>query len=418
MENQAIHDLLIGKKIIIYGAGRIGRRIFSSLNLRGYKIEFFWDRNAKIDDTIEGVPVFKNDPNSISFKERSKYIIFVTISAKEVSREMAGRLTRWGYTAIHDREIINSIIYRTCEIAVANGTFVFDLKTCHHCSVPKENNDSSCNIFEGYLGRSNTSGLAIAKVGLLVSNRCNLTCKGCNHLIDLKEPGDNLEFTPDELLGDLRRIVEVTDLINRVTVVGGEAFLHPKLYEIIERILELPRIGYVEIITSGTIKPRDPRLWELMANKRIIVQISGYGTEISEALGRNVEYFISELEKHAVSYDYMHSLQWFNFGDFSQRSYSREEHYNVYRTCCSVSNDIFKGKLWKCSRSAVGTHQGRLADYPNDYVDLRKYSGENLRRELNRFLDNEYPSACMQCNGASASVVIPAGVQMVRLRRS
>lgn len=420
-----ISDLL-GKRLIVYGAGRIGRQLLPALKSRSCKIEFFWDKywDTNNKEPIDGIPVLPPNPEAIPLDRRHEYCVIVTVTAKEVSHQMADNLTALGYNAIWDRGEINTLIYQTCKKAVADGAFVFDLKTCHTCPVPKENTGASCDIFDSHLVQSLAKGaggfeareekLIVPKLGLLIGNKCNLCCKGCNHLVDLYKPGDAVSLSTDDVLSDVNKIVEAVDLVNKIVVVGGEAFLHPNLCEILEKLLDLPKIGSVQIITNGSILPKDQNLLKLLSDKRVIVEISGYGSELPVRLGENVKNFEAELKKYGVSYYYMGTLQWYDFGDFSKRPYSPERHQEVYETCCSVSNDIWNGRLYKCSRSALATHLGHIPKYEGDYVDLRLYSGDDLRERLLKFFEHNRPQACLHCNGAS--VGMEAGVQVPRFQ--
>jgi hypothetical protein len=409
-------------KTIIYGAGRIGRQLFSALkNINGHEIQFFWDKywDAENREPIGGVPVRKPEPQSIPPEERGELSVFVTITAKDVSRQIGDELAYLGYKVVHDRETINQLIYDACESEVSKGSFEFNLRTCHACPVSKENDGASCNIFNDRLMKELAAGaddleqkrdrLVIPKLGVLIGNKCNLSCEGCNHLVDTYPQGGGAFLESESVLSDVSKIAKAADLIQKVVVVGGEAFLHPNLHSILTGLLAIPKVGFIEIITNGSIIPKDSRLFELMAHKRVMVEVSGYGG-LRERLAAQVGAFLSKLREHGVSHHFLNTLQWFDFGDFSLRNYSGEEHGKVYGTCCSVSNDIWDGKLYKCSRSAFGTHLGYLPVYPGDYLDLRSVPDEELRERLSRFFANSRPLACLHCNGAS--IVMEAGVQV------
>lgn len=420
MSKQDILKLLHGKKIIIYGAGKIGKRIFAALRQLGYEPEFFWDKNAALLEQAGPLPVHAPDLSSIPKAARGEYAVVVTIFARNISREIADSLAGNGYAyVLSDRESVNSIIYRACSEAAFKNEFQFDINICHMCPVPKETG-RDCDIFEAHLAgkiAKGVSGLAgkkdklvVPKLGILVSNKCNLTCKGCNHLRDMYKPGDSLDISAKDVLGDLGAIVEAVDMVNQVVLVGGEAFLHPELPGILEGILELPKIGIVQIITNGTARPRDPRLFDLMANKRVIVEISGYGDKIPAALQGNLKDFMGELTKHGVNYQYVKTLQWFDFGGFERRQYTEGQRQEVYSSCCFISNDLFNGKLHKCSRSVFSAHLKKIPDYPADHVDLRACPKGELRAQLARFFLNTAPQICAHCNGTSTSVM-EAGAQ-------
>jgi len=420
MEIQDFSELLNRKKIIIYGAGKIGKRVYQSLSPFGFKTTLFWDENADIIENLNKTPILKPDFHSIPFKHRNDYVIIITIFAENISYKISSKLSKTGYNnVICDRNIINSLIYQACKISVSNNNFIFDITACHIC--PIKDQFEGCDIFDNNVAIKLAKGvetfstdkekLIIPKLGILVSNRCNLSCEGCNHLRYMYESKDNIDLTPEEILEDLTKIVEVSDLISKVVIVGGEAFIHPKLYIILKKILELPKIGLVHIITNGTIIPKNSDLFKLISNKRIILEISNYSKNLSKKLQDNMKKFMLELDKYNVNYLCMNTLQWFDFGNFGKRFYSKEQHHNIYKTCCFVSNDLFKGKLFKCSRSAFGTLLGEIPNYTEDYVDIRNCPKEHLRNELINFLKNEYPEVCQHCNGTSTKT-IEAGIQL------
>ncbi|OHB02433.1 MAG: hypothetical protein A3A96_00985 [Candidatus Zambryskibacteria bacterium RIFCSPLOWO2_01_FULL_39_39] len=426
MKTNLVTDLIGSKKIIIYGAGRIGKQVLLALRPCGRTPEFFWDKNAAtIGASIDDVSIFEPNFDFIPQNLRNEYSVIITVAAKDVGRRIGNDLASLDYNVIYDRETINTFIYKTCEVAVADGTFVFNLETCRTCPVPTTDGQASCDIFNGYLvnlagGAESTQTkaekLIIPRLGLLIGNKCNLCCNGCNHLVDLYKPGEAQFLKTSDLLYDIARVSKEADLINKVVVVGGEAFLHPDLQEILRRLLDLPKIGFVQIITNGAVKPKDPSLFKLLGNERIIVEISGYGSELSARLSQSVQEFQAQLREYNVSHHYLGTLQWFDFGNFSKRPYSEAEHKRVYETCCSVSNDIWDGRLYKCSRSAIGTHLGHLPDFHGDYVDLRQHSGAELRQKLIQFFENKGPEACLHCNGASSTSVIEAGKQVPRFQ--
>lgn len=420
MEIQDFFHLLNGKKIIIYGAGKIGKRVYQSLLPFGFKTALFWDKNADMIENFDEIPILKPQVHSIPLEQRNDHVMIVTIFAESVSYEISNNLSKIGYNnIIYDRKIIDSLIYQACKKSISNNNSIFDITTCHIC--PVKDQKGGCDIFDDYLAKTIAKGvntfstteekLIIPKLGILVSNRCNLSCKGCNHLLYLRESKDTIDLTPEELLKDLTKIVEVSDLISKVVIVGGEAFLHRKLYMILEEILKLPKIGIIHIITNGTVKARNPDLFRLMSNKRIILEVSDYGKNLSKKLQDNMKNFMLELDKYNVNYLRMNTLQWFDFGGFSKRFYSKEQHHKIYETCCFVSNDLFKGRLHKCSRSVFGTLLGKIPDYPKDYVDIRNCPKEHSRNELINFLKNEYPGVCQHCNGTSTKTN-EAGIQI------
>ena len=173
----------------------------------------------------------------------------------------------------------------------------------------------------------------------------------------------------------------------------------------------MPRIGVLLIITNGTVVPRSERVFALMQNPRVIVEISGYGDNVPKHLRLKRNAFLEKLISLGINHRYVETLMWTDFGGFEARGYEEEQIRKIYKSCCFVSNDMFNGRLFKCSRSAYGTHIAKIPDYPTDYVNIRDGSRDALRQNLFHFFADEKPRACNHCNGAVAPSM-DAGVQV------
>jgi len=267
------------------------------------------------------------------------------------------------------------------------------------------------NLVTDKLNLDRQNALVIPSMGVLISTRCNLMCKGCNHLREYYKPSDNFDIEAARIFDYLGRVLDAVDFVYTLVIVGGESFLHKDFQNIIDRALRLPKIGIVQIITNGTVMPKNERIFELLSGPRVIVEISGYGDKIPKKLQENVKLFIAKMDKFNVNYRYTKQMQWFDFGDFEDRGYSKEELSRVYSSCICVSNDLFDGNLHKCSRSVFGTYLGKIPDFRSDYVDVRRTSKEDMRMKLAEFFGKKYAEVCRFCNGTSTAT-IEAGEQV------
>ncbi len=413
------------KKIIIYGAGKIGTRVFRFFSRFNIPVCFFWDAKAELIREVESSPVLEPDFERIAMEDRENYVVIVTIFSENICHIVHDRLNEAGFhNVISDRKFIDSLLYFECKKNVAENKFCFDLKTCYFCPVSKET-EKRCDIFDDYVRKHFVRGnqnvgygrkLIVPSMGVLISNRCTLTCKGCNHLREYYNPSDNVDIAAKQIGDDLHRIIEAVDLIFAVVIVGGEPFLHKDIEDIIGRVLDLPKIGIVHIISNGTVALKSDSVFERLSNPRVIVEISGYRDRIPKKLQNSVELFIAKLARYRINYRYTQQMQWFDFGGFEQRSYSEEDLRRVHSSCCFVSNDMFDGKLHKCSRSVFGNFLGKIPDFESDYVDIRRTAKEALRAKLEDFFGKKYAEVCRFCSGTSTET-IEAGQQIERRQK-
>jgi len=427
-QQTSIPDLsaLQGRQVIVYGAGKIGRRVRAALAWFGVPVAFFWDIRAEtIGAALDGTPVCKPDFGGLSEAERKHCVVVVTIFAENVAERIRADMEAMGYAhVVTDRGFITRLLHGECASRQAAGKFEFDLETCHICPVVSDTRNR-CDIFDNHvrqhfvhgLDEGNPIELVVPSAGVLVSNKCTLTCVGCNHLRDHYVASDNMDISAEQILSDLNKLVAAVDMVNKLVLVGGESLLHPEIEAILEGVMALPKVGVIHVITNGTVIPKSKRVFELLASPRVIVEISGYGSHIPVKFQRNVEKFIGKLRELGIHHRYSQTLQWFDFGGFEDRGYSQAELERVYDTCCFVSNDIFNGRMFKCSRSAYGTLIGKIPDYPEDYVDIRANSTAEVRRQVAAFLEKKWVKVCNHCNGASTHV-IEAGVQVKFVRKA
>jgi MoaA/NifB/PqqE/SkfB family radical SAM enzyme len=414
------------RRIILYGAGKIGQRVAAALRWFGHPAAFFWDRCADLlGNERDGMAVLPPDLSAIPFEERADCLVVVTVFSENVAEQIRQELLLTGYAnVLSDKAAIGGLLEAECASRLQAGRFEFRLMRCHICPVVSDVR-SRCEIFDRHIRDHFVRGVearlvpevVVPSVGVLISNKCTMTCEGCNHLRDHYASDDHRDLAPDQVIEDLRKLLSAVDLVNKLVLVGGEALLHPRVEEIIDRLLMLPKVGILQVITNGTVVPKSRRVFELLASPRIIVEISDYGDHVPEPLRPNVSRFIEQLENHRIQYRRIRTLQWFDFGGFEDRGYTEEEIRRVYRTCCFLSHDLFDGRLYKCSRSAYGTVIGKVPNYPSDYVDIRSLDRQSLRMRLVEFLSLEYVDACRHCNGASAALTMEAGKQIVVVKK-
>jgi hypothetical protein len=407
--------------VIVYGAGKIGKHVLAACRMFDVPVVDVWDIHADVIGAVHDYPVQKPRFDHHDQHVRDSVVVLVTIFSENGAEERRSVVSEKGYRNVCvDRSIINNLCFHYCSTEISRGQFKFDLKVCHTCPVQKDE-VSGCSIFDRHISNGqlpvvNSAAnppLVIRSMGVLISNQCNMTCVGCNHLRDHYRKSDNVDLETRSVLSDLARVVEAADFLKTVVLVGGEALLHPNVDQVIEGILSMPRIGVLLIITNGTVVPRSERVFALMQNPRVIVEVSGYGDNVPKHLRLKRGVFLEKLNSLGINHRYVETLMWTDFGGFEARGYNEEQIRKIYKSCCFVSNDMFNGRLFKCSRSAYGTHIAKIPDYPTDYVDIRSGTRETLRQNLARFFADEKPRACNHCNGAVAPAMA-AGVQITR----
>ena len=102
----------IDNKVIIYGAGKIGRRLSETLSNSGIKVIEFWDKDADIIDNLTDTPIVK--PN-FNFKDKD-IIIIIAVFSDSIVNEIKNNLLKKDFKKIiSNRDEINDLLYNSCK---------------------------------------------------------------------------------------------------------------------------------------------------------------------------------------------------------------------------------------------------------------------------------------------------------------
>ena len=230
---------------------------------------------------------------------------------------------------------------------------------------------------------------------VFVTTHCNLRCKHCSNLIPSLHDKRHIEFT--EIKHDIETLLSKIDCLYRIKIHGGEVFLHPQLYDIIDFINWQSKIVSIRITTNGTIIPSDEVLRNI-SDSKVVVQISDYGLVKSK-----VPELIAKFNDFGIRYVYLKDQKWFDMGDCRRREKSRYDECTIKR-CTSLYN----GKIYVCSRAAIMGHNDHITGAGVD-INLDK---KKFRREIRSLYSGKKCEECFYCDGDTHfACEVPAGEQ-------
>lgn len=151
--------------------------------------------------------------------------------------------------------------------------------------------------------------ITIPYMDFSITTLCSLSCKDCTEWIPyLKE---KKIFSFDEIKKWLDNLFNNIEYVYFITILGGEPFLNPELYKIVKYLLYLQSvgyIGYIRIVTNGTIVPKD-NVIKLLSESDVLVNISGY-----KNTGNNIKKLVEIFNQNNVKYFYANDFKWTDLG--------------------------------------------------------------------------------------------------------
>ena len=239
-----------------------------------------------------------------------------------------------------------------------------------------------------------------------ITTRCSLKCKGCSNLIPYYKK--RCDYDIDIISKSVKTFLKCINNIVYIRILGGEPFLGKNLLPLIKLLLKTDKVQRIEIVTNGTIVPKDKELIKLLKNPKVMVSISVYPIVNSEPL---VEF----LKDNDIKYHIDKAKYWLNFGDAKKRNRTEKELKKQFKTCSHVCKSLINGQVHYCPRSSHGTDLGIIKNNQADYVDLldKKTSIEDKKQQLNMLYKKKYVIACDYCDyGTKKSTKIPVAEQI------
>ena len=368
MEIKEIFDIWKNyKKVSIFGLGHICKNSMEEVQ-KFSEINYILDNDPKLEgEQFKGIPVKHFAKKSQYLKEK----ILISVHYKEIKEELEelGLQEEVDFLAIE--KYITMMQWFVC------------------------------------------GSLYLNEVHMSVTTKCSLNCQKCNMFMPHYDSPFHVEL--DTLMSDVDALFAKVDMVSTLALLGGEPLLYPQLVELIEYINKKykQKIGTIEIITNGTIIPKEDMLVRLKDNG-VFFRISDYSQAIcyEEKLMRLKE----QLENHQIEYYVNSSLNWLDFG-FPENPIclADEKVYQHMLDCAPAFKGLNDRKLYYCHIVWSADKCGIYKEKPSDYIDLQKETREYIFRYFIGEVQKPV-SLCKYCAGCSSDNlnVIPVGVQQKR----
>lgn len=379
-----------GQPVIIYGAGLYGEVTLRGLQFWGIEPVAFIDRNDNITEYLNKKVIH---PENI--KDINDFIIL--IASKSYFRDMIDELNKLKVEICYDVSAVLDIK---------------DIKDrlSEYAREVWYNHESYLETAKNY----NNKIIIINNIDLVITEYCNLNCRGCGSLIPYYKKASHMKI--DELILYFNRFLNCIDQLNELRILGGETFLYPSLNELIDYYKENEKIKKIILYTNSTFIP-ELSVIKKLSHDKIIVHMSNYG-KVSKAIDGLQKIF----EEYDVNYFIHEYSDWRDMGEFVKYNYSEEQVKKIIDDCINKQcNTFLKGKIYICPRAAHGENLGFFQNKKEQCVDFtcEDYDKEYMREKIKKVLfEKNIFNACYYCKGNSIrGKKIPAAIQMDKNER-
>ncbi|MDE6346312.1 MAG: radical SAM protein [Muribaculaceae bacterium] len=232
------------------------------------------------------------------------------------------------------------------------------------------------------------------RLEFVVSDYCNLNCKGCTHYSPL---------APDEFesIATLERSAAhlgatVGHDIGDVYIIGGEPLLYPHLTDAMEMMRRHFPDNSIKLFTNGLLLPRmNDEFWLAAKRHRIIIALTIYPIKFDYDAAQAL------CARHGIECmifgDRRAENSFMRFGlDPTKKQNARLSHFKCFnRGCISVIDD----KIYPCSISGCVSHLNKACGtsfehQPGDWLNV---ADVKTAKQIKALRDNPVPF-CRYCN--------------------
>lgn len=366
------------KMLIVYGTEGFGRIVHYALKQRGIVPDYYV--NGKGTGYFSGVPVI--DVNKLSEIYRENHPI-ILLAVGRASKDVIMKLR------LNQIDVVYSV-YSLMEDVIDMGEIIDPIYSQRMFYLSQQERFIECDK------------LILDTLDIVVTEKCSLKCEKCSNLMQYYQNPENMDMI--EIRNSLNKILNVVDCINELRILGGEPFMNPDFYELIDWYKDNPKIKQIIILTNATIFPENEKLEKLKVPK-VKIWLSDYGT-----LSKRLRDWMRWCERNKVEYLYHIYDSWHDCGNLEKHHYSISEIRHVYETCeCRQLPTLLKGRLFNCPYAANAVNLGVLSDEEAER-DMLKTDDEAVTKQMiKEFLfERNYLMSCDYCNGRNGVKVRPS----------
>ncbi len=254
----------------------------------------------------------------------------------------------------------------------------------------------------------NPNIMEISRIDFMITERCSLKCQDCLNLMQYyKKPCD---FKSGDLYKTIDMLDSVFDYIYDFSILGGEPFMNPDIYEIIGYASKKKHIGYVGIYTNATIPLDKDKLGSLNKDK-VYFYISDYGIQkqISEDYGK----ILNESGIHHTIMDFKND-KWIAAGKIVYHDYTEEVLEKLYKNCMGkICPTILNNRFYQCEFIANADNLGAIKKDKENYVEFTSdtdINKENIKKYQEKV---KYLPGCRYCSRFNGNdVCVEAAIQL------
>ncbi|SDB60294.1 radical SAM protein [Butyrivibrio sp. INlla16] len=390
------------ENVIIWGAGNLGTALGKAFLGHGLNISVYWDmdyENIKLCNGIAVTEPFSGDHN----KDNTLIVIGIVNGTLSHTWQKGVLESKGYYNYLFGMQTYEAI---ACKEEIGKP---FDVRECVNTSIC---NFNTCKRYMNIVrnGREKT-GLTVQVLEIILSSRCTLDCKYCGQQAGETKrrfPEKYRDYPAEDIKHSIDVVMDRLDAVGTFSIIGGEAFIHPKFAEILKHCLTKDNVAIISITTNGVCDMSEELLNEIK-NDKIKINFSNYTDSLSDMQKKLFHENVERVKRAGIACNISTPIWVINTDELRDNPDFRDETLDNRKSACVFGPSIAGKYLYACPQTE---RQFRMEvhDVEDDIIDLNNEKG--LTDRLRELLNKTHYTACQYlCSNMKTTRQIPPGEQ-------
>ena len=375
------------KNIVIWGAGNLGTALGKKLLDKGVQITAYWDVRYKEIKGCNDLPVMENF--SGNFKPDETMVIIGIVNGTRGHRWQVSELEKRGYVhSLYGMRVYEGI---GCEMYVGQP---LDVIRCTNGSICNFNTCKKyLKILESNVVPDKKEIISIHVLEFIVSHRCTLDCVHCGQFLGVikrKKPQNYVDYPLERIKKDIDICMENIDTVGTFSIIGGEPFIHPNIFEIIEHCLTKKNVAIISITTNGICNMPLQKLKKIK-NPRVKINFSNYTAALDDKKKKLFEENVENVKLAGLNWNVTIPIWSSTTEELCDNPNTSVEYLTGLKDGCNMGPSVSNGVFYACPTvEAYSKTEGMSVE--NQYIVLD--TAKDLRTEIKELINRPYLECC------------------------
>ncbi|MGX3012014.1 radical SAM protein [Helicobacter sp. 23-1044] len=182
---------------------------------------------------------------------------------------------------------------------------------------------------------------------LVLTTKCSLRCESCNNLMQYFDSKNAYTCSLQGIIDAVSAILDKIDCVRNVRIIGGEPLLFKDIAKVVEFLDSKKKVRSFDIVTNGSIVPKNDLLLALAKSNKSSITISDYSASPNIKIPLHYDKIIDLLKSHNIPHSilWQDKTEWINPQKIYKRGRSKGEIIRNFKACLMPCVSVMSNEM-------------------------------------------------------------------------